>query len=70
MKKILDKVSGFVLPIFAVVWTIAMISLWEWNVNGTGVWFAFLMVFAGVVVLVASLAHTFKWWDKLKARCK
>jgi phosphoglycerol transferase MdoB-like AlkP superfamily enzyme len=53
------KLHSWFVPIFATVWTIAMITLWEWNCTYTGCWFAFLMVFAGVVVLTASLLQTF-----------
>ena len=53
------KLHSWFVPIFATIWTIAMISLWQWNVDGTGLWFAFAMVFLGVVVLVASLLQTF-----------
>jgi hypothetical protein len=41
-----------------------MIKLWSWNVNGTGWWFAFAMVFLGIVVFTANLIHWFGWWDK------
>jgi hypothetical protein len=53
------KLHSWFVPILATIWTIAMINLWQWNVDGTGLWFAFAMVFLGVVVLVASLLQTF-----------
>jgi hypothetical protein len=70
MKKILDTLSSIGLPLLATAWTVAMINLWEWNVEGTGMWFAILMIIFGIVVFLASLAHTFKiwntsWWQKL-----
>lgn len=58
-QKFMYKLHSWFVPIFATVWTIAMIKLWRWNVEGTGWWFAFAMVFLGIVVLTASLLHTF-----------
>lgn len=58
-QKFMYRLHSWFVPIFATVWTIAMIKLWEWNVEGTGWWFAFAMVFLGIVVLTASLLHTF-----------
>jgi len=53
------KLHSWFVPIFATIWIIAMISLWQWNVDGTGLWFAFAMVFLGVLTLVVSLLQTF-----------
>jgi len=53
------KIHSWFVPIFATIWIIAMINLWQWNVEGTGLWFAFTMVFLGVLVLVVSLLQTF-----------
>jgi hypothetical protein len=53
------KFHSWFVPIFAIVWTIAMIKLWRWNVEGTGLWFAFAMVFLGILVLTVSLLQTF-----------
>lgn len=58
-KSVIYKLHSWIVPILATVWTIAMIKLWGWNVDGTGWWFAFAMVFLGIVVLVASLLQTF-----------
>ena len=69
-QKFMDILSSIGVPAFAIVWIIAMINLWQWNVEGTGVWFAFAMVFLGFIVLIASIAHTFNLWDKFKAYLK
>jgi phosphoglycerol transferase MdoB-like AlkP superfamily enzyme len=53
------KLHSWVVPILATIWTIAMINLWQWNVDGTGLWFAFTMVFLGILTLVVSLLQTF-----------
>jgi len=58
-QKFIYKLHSWFVPIFAVIWTIAMIKLWKWNVEGTGWWFAFAMVFLGIVVLTVSLLQTF-----------
>jgi hypothetical protein len=63
-----NRYGGIVAGIFGIVWTIAMINLWEWNVDGTGGWFAFMMVFAGCCLTVAGFAHSFKWWEKFRAK--
>jgi hypothetical protein len=47
--------------VFSVSWTIAMIRLWEWNVEGTGWWFALLMILLGVIVHFATWAHYLGW---------
>lgn len=49
----------------SIAWTTAMVSLWDWNVRGTGAWFAVLMIVAGVVVFTATLAHYMKWGGKI-----
>ena len=59
MKKLLSSLHSLIVPALSIAWIIAMINLWQWNVEGTGLWFAFAMVFLGVVVLTASLLNTF-----------
>lgn len=68
MNKIVSILSSIGTPVFAITWIIAMINLWKWNSESTGIWFAFAMVFLGFVVLFFSIAHTFNLWDKLKKR--
>lgn len=48
-----------VLWLFSLTWTAAMIKLWKWNVEGTGWWFALLMLLGGIVLHVATWAHYF-----------
>jgi hypothetical protein len=45
----------------SIAWTTAMISLWDWNVEGTGTWFAALMIIAGVALFSVTLAHYMRW---------
>lgn len=57
--KFIYKFHSWFVPLFAIAWIIAMIKIWDHNVEGTGLWFAFAMVFLGFVVLTASLLLTF-----------
>ena len=41
----ISKLHSLVVPTLSTIWIIAMIVLWQWNVEGTGLWFAFSMVF-------------------------
>lgn len=67
MNKIVSILSSIGTPVFAITWIIAMINLWKWNSESTGIWFAFAMVFLGFLTLCLSIAHTFNLWDKFKA---
>jgi hypothetical protein len=58
-QRFIYKLHSWFVPLFAIIWTVAMVKLWRWNVEGTGLWFAFAMVFLGVLVLVVSLLQTF-----------
>ena len=53
------NISYWLVGGLSLAWTIAMITLWEWNVNGTGMWFAILMIALGVLVFTINLMHYF-----------
>ena len=50
--------------LLSLVWTVAMINLWNWNVSENGWLFAFAMAIIGPVIFFANLAHKFGWFDK------
>ncbi|TXG80440.1 MAG: hypothetical protein E6R13_08055 [Spirochaetes bacterium] len=66
-QKFMDILSSIGVPALAITWIIAMIKLWKWNSEASGVWFAFAMVFLGFLTLCLSIAQTFNLWDKFMA---
>jgi hypothetical protein len=58
MRKILDILWKIGVPILATVWTVAQIINWNHNVDTSGSpFFAFLMVFLGVLTLTFYILH-------------
>ena len=60
MKKILD----ILLFPFALFLFIGAIWLWDWNVKGTGTWFAIFIVALGTAILVATIRHFYIQYRK------